>query len=298
MIRNRGNDLFVWSVAVLALWCSAGAASRDRDTPYPLSAAVFCDSLLSSYAAEWQTLTVTLVNHTDRAVRCAPRVTITKDGRILARTKIPADSLWTIPSQGTLEIGKDYLLERLSLMPDSRHQHPRWLPLADSGALTLCIHITDSLGIEYFAMPVCRTVRVFSYQLPILLGPNANDTLLLLSRKARVRFCWIPVLPQRRGTCYVVRCFALPDSLSIAEAVRVQTPLVERRVCDTAEFVWQPRMRLASGHYVWTVQALDHRTELPIGSSDGYSIPLTFVMHHLPKNVRAGRWVYHSKRRP
>jgi hypothetical protein len=255
------------------LWVLTAAAAQQ--VIYPLQSELRCDSVLSNYVAEWQAVRVDISNRSDRTIRFALRAVITKDGRILARTKLPREHMATVAPGETVRLEGAEVFGKLILTGDVHRSDPAWQALADTGIVSLCIAVTDSMGIEHFAEPACRVLRTFSYTVPVPLAPVGDNTVVVSDRKSSVRLAWLPVQPHRRGTCYVVRCFRLPDTLAVAEAIRLQPPLVEQRICDADAFLWHAR-RLDVGRYVWTVQALDLHSSLPIGSSDGYGPAATF----------------------
>jgi len=283
----------MWRYGIIAAYLAVLACAQQA-AEYPIEAYVQLDTLLPSTIAEWTGAKLVLVNRSERTIHCIPRVIITKEGRLLARTKVPRTHAWNLVPGGQLLLHGAQLWEGLVFPDDPRHLDQRWLPLGDTGIVTICIHITDSLGIEHFAAPLCIERRIFHYHLPLPLSPVISDT-LRWGRSARhvVHFQWMPVLPWRPATCYIVRCYPLPDTLSIAEAVRVQQPLLEQRVCNTTTLQWR-RPNLPFGRYVWTVRAIDEHTELPIATSDGYSLPATFYVD--AKSV-SRRPVSHSQRR-
>lgn len=285
MIRNQACYRSVLLLGVLGALCVAADAQQ-----YPLYYHFQCDSVLSVYVSEWRSVFVEVTNQSDQLVRVVPRAVFSKEGRLLARTAIPHQQLWTLVPGGTVRIDGAALFGQLVGQADPLGSHRHWQPLSDTGMITFCIHLTDSMGIEYLALPQCRTIRVVRYQLPVPLWPIGDEQLVLQrGRRASIRFAWMPILPLRSRTCYILRCFPLPDSLSNAEAVRIQSPLFEQRVCDTAHYVWKRTSRLQPGRYIWTVQALDQTSDLPIGSSDGYSVPATFIvtmpqLHSVPSH--------------
>lgn len=289
MIRNRA-PYFAWCLLLVGM-CSFLRA-HGQVVEYPIRAELQMDSVQSSYIAEWQQATLVLTNQSPRAVRCTPRAVVTKNGQILARTKLPRSDQWVLAPGESVRLRGASIFGRLILAPDPAHHVGLWQALPDTGMVSLCIHVTDSMGIEHFATPLCRTLTVFAYRLPIPLGPNPSDT-LVARHPVTVRFSWLPVQPQHSGTCYVVRCFRLPDTLAIAEAVRIQAPLFEQRVCNRTELRWRPHA-LAPGRYVWSVQALDHERDAPIGSSDGYSLSVPFSVAAPPKVQRSN---HHRHRR-
>jgi hypothetical protein len=261
---------------------------------YPLDVRLQLDSVLSSYIAEWQQATLELENRSERTIRCIPRVVVTKAGKILARTRLPRTRVWKLSPGERLHLRGGEIWGELLFPDDPRHLDPRWKALGDTGTITVCIHVTDSVGVEHFTAPVCVERHVLAYQLPIPLAPVLSDTFRVTRRtRTTVYFHWMPVLPVRPGTCYIMRCFALPDSLTIAEAVRVQSPLVERRVCNATTLQWHPH-HLPEGRYVWTIRAVDEQSELPLATSDGYSLPAVFTV--APPS-RAPRPVHHHHRR-
>ncbi len=267
----------MWRYGIVAAYLAVSMCAQQA-VEYPIEAYVQLDTLLPSTIAEWTAAKLVLVNRSERTIHCIPRVIITKEGRLLARTKVPLSHAWNLVAGAQLHLDGAQLWEGLVFPDNPRHLDRRWLPLSDTGIVNICIHITDSLGIEHFAAPLCIERRIFHYHLPIPLSPVISDT-LRLGRSARrdVHFQWMPVLPWRPATCYIVRCYPLPDTLSIAEAVRVQQPLLEQRVCNTTTLQWHPP-QLPFGRYVWAVRAIDEHTELPIATSDGYSIPATFYV--------------------
>lgn len=287
MIRNQVCYCSVLLLGILGALCSDAEAQQ-----YPLHYHLECDSVLSAYVSEWRSVFIEVTNQSDRVVRFISRAVLSKEGRLLARTVIPRPQLWMLAPGETVRIDGEALFGQLVGQPDPLGSHRRWQPLSDTGMITFCIHLTDSMGIEYLAVPQCRTIRVRRYQLPVPLWPIGDEQLVLQrGRHASTRFVWMPILPWRTGTCYILRCFPFPDSLSSAEAVRIQPPVFEQRVCDTAHYVWKRASRLQAGRYVWTVQALDQTTGLPIGNSDGYSVPATFIvapplLHSIPAHHR------------
>ncbi|GIV55662.1 MAG: hypothetical protein KatS3mg040_0430 [Candidatus Kapaibacterium sp.] len=283
----------MWLPAIIALILLVPAYGL-QGIAYPIEVRFQLDSVLSSYIAEWNHATLELENRSKRSIRCVPRVVVTKAGKILARTKLPRTRVWTISPGERLRLRGNEIWGELVFPDDPRHLDPRWKALSDTGTLTICIHVTDSMGVEHFTAPVCVERYVFSYQLPIPLAPVLSDTLRAMQRKqVTARFQWMPVLPPRPGTCYIVRCYALPDSLNIAEAVRGQSPLVERRICNATSLEWHTQ-HLPRGRYVWTIRAVDAQSELPIATSDGYSLPAVFTV--APPS-RAPRPVHHHHRR-
>jgi hypothetical protein len=287
MIRNRPTNLHAWLLGLVVTSMCIHAQAVD----FPIRAELVADSVVSSYVAEWERIELVLTNQSNRTIRCTPRAVFTKNGQLLARTSVPRTELWQLAPGERVRLHGATIMGKLVTTHAPAHSSSAWQVLPDTGTISLCVHITDSLGIEHFAAPLCRTLSVFAYSLPIPLGPNPSDT-FRLRRQSAIRFVWIPVLPRRSRTCYVVRCYRLPDSLIIAEAVRVQAPLVETRVCDTNELRWQAGL-LSPGRYVWSLQALDRSTHMPIGSSDGYSIALPF---HVASNP-ATRKMHHRRQR-
>lgn len=246
------------------------------------------DSVQSNYVGEWRSVTLVLTNQSKRPIRCTPRAIITKDGQLCARTKVPRHQLWLLGPGEHRQIRGTDIFGSLIITENAAHITPAWQALPDTGMLTLCIHVTDSMGIEHFAAPLCRTLSVFAWRLPLPIAPTPTDT-VVLQHRTMIGFAWLPVYPARPGTCYIVRCHRLPDTLTIAEAVRIQQPLLEQRVCNGTQLRWQAK-GLSPGTYVWSVQALDQLTELPIGSSDGYSITVPFTIRAaLPNNSKHHR---------
>ncbi|MCX7929109.1 MAG: hypothetical protein N2663_00065 [Chlorobi bacterium] len=242
----------------------------------PLHAQFRMASLAPCYVAEWHHAEVIIENRSERSLLVAPRALITKNGRLLMRTKLPHRRCWTIAPGQQLRLAGPEIFGTLISSDGIIGAAAPWQATPDTGQLSVCIHLTDSLGTEILAEPLCQTVTLYNYSLPIPLAPVTSDT-LPTARMRTVRFVWMPVLPQRKGTCYQVRCFALPDSLGVAEAVRVQQPLLDQRCCDCTELRWHIE-RLQPGRYVWSVQAFDRDNLLPIGSTDGYSLTATFTV--------------------
>lgn len=264
-------------IAVLALIVCVSSAQSQRLSAV-LSVAARPDPYLANWAQRRSTATITVTNATGGGVQGKFKVTVSKDGADVARTKTEQMSIVTFPigiSQWNAETMMP--MQNVTFLGSSKTTAERTGQLP-AGNYNFCVDILDPTGqTSLIGTQVCRPFYLTSYQVPILLQPLDQST---VQRNERPTMRWTPVSPTPPYTVrYQVLVFEVLPGQQPMQAYRGNQPIARRDVRGQTQWLWPLDIELPGrvDQYIWTVRAFDDHDN-PLGDPDGYAQPFTFRM--------------------
>lgn len=231
------------------------------------------------------------VIYTTESVSPDPRQVIIKaeittaDGTVVATKDLSRAQVFSI--QGTrIFFAKDVLPLNIMIFSGSYKTTVERTGQLPSGTYLLNVQLVEPGIFGPMSTMQSRVFNLAAPQLPYLITPVNNDSLLARKSETAIIFRWTPLTPQPQAQPYYrLQVFEILPFQQPMQALRGNQPLLDHTVRGITQYIWRPQMDLSADstkkRFIWTVQTLNANRQPYVptqGNGESRSEPFIFFI--------------------